>query len=140
MGTVPVVTPEVIQVNRSLAVPVTELTWRFTGSGGPGGQHANTANTRVELRFDVAASPSLSPMQRERLVACFGPVVRVVVDDERSQARNRDLALARLADRLASALRVRRARHPTRPTRASVERRLGEKRHQSSRKRDRATG
>ncbi len=128
-----------MQVTTALAIPVAELQWRFTGSGGPGGQHANTANTRVELRFDIAASPSLGPRQRERLLACFGPVVRVVASDERSQARNRELALARMADRLGRALKVQRARRPTRPSKGSVERRIGEKRRQGLRKRDRAT-
>jgi len=127
-----------LQVNSSLTIPVDELEWRFTGSGGPGGQHANTANTRVELRFDIAASPSLGPRQRERLLARFGPMVRVVASDERSQARNRDLALRRLAERLAAALHVPRSRRPTRPGRGAVEQRLGEKRRHSQRKRDRA--
>ena len=125
-------------MNSNLAIPMEELEWRFTASGGPGGQHANTANTRVELRFDVAASPSLEPQQRARLLARFGPVVRVVARDERSQARNRDLAVERLAARLAAALTRPRSRRPTRPTRASQERRVGEKRRQGQRKRDRA--
>ena len=112
-------------MNSTLSIPWDELEWRFTGSGGPGGQHANTANTRVELRFDIAASPSLGPRQRDRLLARFGPVLRVVASDERSQARNRDLALARMADRLAGALHVPRSRRATRPSRASVERRIG---------------
>jgi ribosome-associated protein len=127
-----------LAVNSTLSIPWDELEWRFTGSGGPGGQHANTANTRVELRFDIAASPSLGPQQRDRLLARFGPVLRVVASDERSQARNRDLALARMADRLAGALHVQRSRRATRPSRASVERRIGEKRRQGQRKRDRA--
>ena len=140
VATVPGVAGDVIQVNRSLALPVEELAWRFSGSGGPGGQHANTANTRAEVRFDIASSPSLSPRQRERLLACFGPVLRVVASDERSQARNRDLAVARLAERLAAALRVSRPRRPTRPSAASVARRIGEKRRRSQVKRDRAAG
>lgn len=128
-----------MRVTSTLAIPVDELEWRFSSSGGPGGQHANTANTRVELLFDVAASPSLGARQRERLLARFGPVVRVVASDERSQTRNRDLALARLAERLAGALKVARPRRATRPTKGSVERRIGEKRRQGQRKRDRAT-
>ena len=128
-----------MQVTSTLAIPVEELEWRFSSSGGPGGQHANTANTRVELLFDVAASPSLEARQRERLLARFGPVVRVVASDERSQTRNRDLALARLAERLAGALKVARPRRATRPTKGSIERRIGEKRRQGQRKRDRAT-
>jgi ribosome-associated protein len=124
-----------LRVSGSLHIPLSELEWRFTGSGGPGGQHANTANTRVELRFDVAGSPSLGPRQRARLLDKLGPSVRVVASDERSQARNRQLALERLRDRLAGALRVERPRRPTRPTAGSRERRLESKRRQSQRKR-----
>lgn len=129
---------DILRVTRTLAVPLNEFEWRFSASGGPGGQHANTSNTRVELRFDVAGSPSLGPRQRERLLARFGPLVRVVASDERSQARNRELALARMAERLAAGLKVRPVRHPTRPSHAAVERGKGEKRRQSERKRDRA--
>lgn len=125
---------ERLRVSGSLAIPLTELSWRFSRSGGPGGQHANTADTRVEVRFDVAGSPSLGPRQRARLLERLGPEVRVVASDERSQARNRDLALARLADRLAAALRVTAPRRPTRPTKASVERRLEDKRRRAGRK------
>jgi ribosome-associated protein len=131
---------EILQVNKTLAIPYDELEWRFTASGGPGGQHANTSNTKVEVRFDVVASPSLGPRQRDRLLEKLGPVVRVVASDERSQTRNRELALARLAGRLAAALKVQRVRRPTRPTRAAKERRIGEKRRQGQRKRDRAAG
>jgi ribosome-associated protein len=122
-------------VTRSLTVPASELQWRFSRSGGPGGQHANTADTRAEVRFDVARSPSLGPRQRARLLERLGPEVRVVADDERSQARNRALALDRLRSRLAAALRVERPRRATRPTAASRERRLDAKRRQSERKR-----
>lgn len=125
---------ERLRVSSSLTIPVAELSWRFSRSGGPGGQHANTADTRVEVRYDVAGSPSLGPRQRARLLERLGPEVRVVVSDERSQARNRDLALARLADRLAAALRVTAPRRPTRPTKASVERRLEDKRRRAGRK------
>ncbi len=118
-------------------VPPDELDWRFSGSGGPGGQHANTSNTRVEVRFDIEASPSIGPRQRERLLARFGPVVRVVASDERSQLRNRELALRRLEERIAEALRVETIRRPTRPTLGSKERRLESKRAQSERKRAR---
>jgi ribosome-associated protein len=118
-------------------VPPDELEWRFSGSGGPGGQHANTANTRVELRFDIAGSPSLGPRQRERLIERLGPVVRVVASDERSQLRNRELALRRLEERITEALRIERPRRPTRPTAGSRERRLQSKRVQSERKRAR---
>jgi ribosome-associated protein len=123
-----------LRVTSSLTIPVAELEWRFSGSGGPGGQHANTANTRVELRFDVSASPSLTDTQRARLLERIGRRVRVVVDDERSQARNRTLALERLRNRLADALWVPTPRHPTRPSRAAKERRLEAKRRQAERK------
>src|SRR3954447_16590825 len=96
----------ILRVSHSVRIPLAEFEWRFTGSGGPGGQHANTSNTRVELRFDVEASPSLTDWQRERLIGKLGPVVRVVAADERSQTRNRQLALDRLRTRLADALRV----------------------------------
>jgi ribosome-associated protein len=126
-----------LRVTASLVIPLSELEWRFSGSGGPGGQHANTANTRVEVRFDVDASPSLGPRQRARLRQRLGPTVRVVAADERSQSRNRQLALERLRARLAAALRIERPRHATRPTAASRERRLEDKRRQSARKRQR---
>jgi ribosome-associated protein len=127
----------VLRVTRSCAIPLDEFEWRFTGSGGPGGQHANTANTRVELRFDVEASPSLGPRQRARLLARLGPTVRVVASDRRSQAQNRALALDRMRDRLAAALHVEPPRVPTRPTAASRVRRVETKRRQGERKRNR---
>lgn len=126
--------PGLLRVSGSCVIPVAELTWRFSRSSGPGGQHANTSDTRVEVRFDIAGSPSLGPRQRARLVERLGPEVRVVVSDERSQARNRDLALQRLAVRLADALRVTTPRVATRPTRGGVERRLEGKRRQADRK------
>lgn len=124
----------------SLRIPLSELEWRFSGSGGPGGQHANTANTRAEVRFDVAGSPSLGPRQRARLLERLGPTVRVVASDERSQARNRQLALQRLRDRLAAALQVERPRRATQPTAGARERRLRAKRRQGERKRLRSSG
>lgn len=124
----------VLRVSSSLTIPLEELSWRFSRSGGPGGQHANTADTRVEVRFDVATSPSLGPRQRARLLDRLGPEVRVVAADERSQARNRERALERLAGRLAAALRVETPRRATRPTAASVERRLEAKRRRADRK------
>jgi ribosome-associated protein len=127
-----------LRVTRTCEIPLDELEWRFTGSGGPGGQHANTANTRAEVRFDVAASTSLGPRQRARLLARLGPVVRVVASDERSQARNRDLALERLAARLAEALKVGRPRVPTRPSAGARRERVQEKRRRSEVKRQRA--
>jgi ribosome-associated protein len=115
-----------------------ELEWRFSGSGGPGGQHANTANTRVELRFDVAGSRSLGPRQKARIIERLGPVVRVVASDSRSQHRNREVALERFQARLADALRIERPRVPTRVSRSAKEKRLSEKRRRSDRKRSRS--
>jgi ribosome-associated protein len=123
-----------VKVGRRLVIPPTELAWRFSASGGPGGQHANTANTRVELTFDVAGSAVLGPRQRARLLERLGPVLRVVVSDERSQARNRQIAVERLVQRLTEALHVDRSRRPTVPTGASRERRLRAKQLRSARK------
>jgi ribosome-associated protein len=126
--------PEVLRVTSSLRIPLSELQYRFSASGGPGGQNANKVATRVELRFDVASSPSLGPYQRTRLLEKLGPEVRVVADDERSQLRNRQLATERLRERLAAALRVEKTRRPTRPSKGAKERRLAEKRKRSQRK------
>jgi ribosome-associated protein len=126
-----------VEVTPTLRIPLSELQFRFGQSGGPGGQHANKVATRVELRFDVAASTALDPAQRERLLERLGPEVRVVVDEERSQVRNRRLAVDRLRDRLAVALRVEKPRRPTRPSPGSTERRLTDKRRLSERKRAR---
>jgi len=120
--------PPELRVSRTCRIPLDELEWRFTGSGGPGGQHANTANTRAEVRFDIEGSPSLGPRQRARLLERLGPKVRVVASDERSQLRNRELALDRLRSRLAEALRVDRERRPTSPTAAARRRRVDSKR------------
>jgi ribosome-associated protein len=133
----PSVPTRVLRVSRSLVIPLEEFEWRFSGSGGPGGQHANTSNTRVECVFSIATSPSLGPRQREKLLARFGPVLRVVAADERSQLRNRDLALRRMSDRLAAALVEERRRVSTKPTRASKERRLQTKRVRSATKQQR---
>ena len=127
----------VLRVTPSCAVRMDELEWRFSASGGPGGQHVNTANTRAEVRFDIAASPSLGPRQRARLLERLGAEVRVVASDERSQLRNRELALERLRSRLAEGLQVERPRRPTKPTRAAKEKRLEEKRQRSETKRRR---
>jgi len=126
-----------LRVTRTCRIPLGELEWRFDTSGGPGGQHANTSNTRVEVRFDVAASPSLGPRQQARLLSRLGPVVRVVASDERSQTRNRQLALDRLSRRLADALHVAPQRHPTKPSRGAKERRLQAKRQRGQVKRQR---
>jgi ribosome-associated protein len=124
-----------LTVTRGLAIPPNELTWRFSRSGGPGGQHANTSDTRAEVVFDVAGSPTLTPWQRSRLLERLGPEVRVVASDERSQTRNRALAQERLAQRLREALHVETPRRPTRPTRSSQRRRVESKRHRSEIKR-----
>jgi ribosome-associated protein len=126
-----------LRVNRTLRIPLDELEWRFTPSGGPGGQHANRSNTRVELRFDAAASPSLGPRQRARIVERLGPVVRVTVDAERSQLRNRALAQERLADRLGAALQIDKPRRATKPTEAARRRRMDTKRRLGEKKRQR---
>ncbi|HEX3831692.1 MAG TPA: alternative ribosome rescue aminoacyl-tRNA hydrolase ArfB [Solirubrobacteraceae bacterium] len=127
-------------VRGDTTIPLREITVRATRSSGPGGQHANTSDTRVEATFDVAASQSLTDEQKRRIIARAGPRVTAVAQDERSQARNRELALQRLAGRLSSALAVRRPRRKTRPTKGSVERRLQSKRVRSDRKRARRGG
>ncbi len=134
---VPEAAPNHLRVSPSCQIPLDELTWRFTGSGGPGGQHANTSNTRAEVVFDVEGSPSLGPRQRARLVEKLGPVVRVAASDTRSQGRNRDLALDRLRSKLADTLKVETPRRPTRPSKGAKERRLSDKKRQSERKRQR---
>ncbi|MGI9594890.1 MAG: alternative ribosome rescue aminoacyl-tRNA hydrolase ArfB [Acidimicrobiales bacterium] len=120
-----------IVVNQRLTVPEAELDWRFSPSGGPGGQHANKANTRVELIWDVAQSVVVTGTQRRRLMQKLGPIVSVTADDERSQARNRDIAERRLAARIRAALVVDKPRRPTKPSRGSKERRLKTKRSRS---------
>lgn len=126
-----------VRVNSSLRIPLSELQFRFGPSGGPGGQRANKVSTRVELRFDVAGSPTLGPRQRARLEERLGPEVRIVADDERSQARNRALAIERFRQRIAEALHVNPPRRPTRPSRAANEKRLAAKRRTAERKRSR---
>ena len=129
---------ESIRVTRSVSLHPDEIELRVSRSSGPGGQHANKAETRVEAVLDVGASASLSATQKRRVVARAGPVLRAVAQDERSQARNRELAVERLVAKLAEALRVERRRRPTRPTAASRERRLAEKRRRGDVKRKRA--
>jgi ribosome-associated protein len=119
------------------AIPLAEIVLRTSRSSGPGGQHANVTASRVEAVFDVLASPSLSEAQRERILARAGERVVAVAQDERSQTRNRELALKRLAERLARALAVPRKRRATRPTAASRARRLKDKREAGKRKAER---
>lgn len=126
-----------IPLRAGVAIPLSEVTVRASRSSGPGGQHANVTASRIEATFDVAASTALSEEQKRRIMARLGPRVVAVAQDERSQSRNRELALKRLAQRLSAALTPRRPRHPTRPTTSSITRRLDAKRRQAERKRDR---
>ena len=127
----------VLRVNATCVIRLDELEWRTTGSGGPGGQHANTSDTRVEVRFPVDTSPSLAPRQRELLLERIGPVARATASDSRSQTRNRELALERLRSRLEVALRVDPPRRSTKPTKSAKQARLDDKRRHSARKQDR---
>ena len=115
-------------MRRGLAIPLAEVELRVSRSSGPGGQHAQKTETRVEAVFDVAASATLTEAQKERLRDRVGPVVRAVAQDERSQWRNRELALERLAAAIRDGLKTQRPRRPTKPTATSRERRLGAKR------------
>ena len=126
-----------MRLARGLEIPDREIEVRTSRSSGPGGQHANVTASRVEAVFDVMASTALSDDQKRRVMARLGPRVTAVAQESRGQARNRELALERLADRIDRALRVPRARRATKPTRASRERRLQEKRRASDRKRAR---
>jgi ribosome-associated protein len=126
---------ESIRVTRSVVLPLAEVELRFSRSSGPGGQHAQKSETRVEAVFDVEASSALTDAQKRRVVARAGPTLRAVAQDERSQLRNRELAVERLVEQLRQALRVERRRVPTKPTAASRERRLEQKRRRSQVKR-----
>ena len=127
--------PDSIRVTRSVSIPRSEIELRFSRSSGPGGQHAQRTETRVEALFDVEASAALSEAQKRRVTARAGPVLRAIAQDERSQWRNRELAVERLVEALRAALRVERRRRPTAPTAASRERRLDEKRRRAELKR-----
>jgi ribosome-associated protein len=128
---------ETLHVRRGLDLPLSEITWRATTSGGPGGQHANRTLSRVEVEFDVGASPTLGPRRRARLLQRLGPVVRASAAESRSQARNRERALARLAAKLDDALKIEPTRRPTTPTKRSRERRMDSKRRHAEVKRGR---
>ncbi len=117
-----------LRVSPTCQIPLDELVIRVSRSSGPGGQHVNTTNSRVELVFDVENSPSLGPRQRARLIEKLGPVVRVTSSEERSQLRNREVATERLRQRLAAALHIEKPRVATRATKGSKERRLDAKR------------
>ncbi len=125
---------ESIPVTSTLAIPLSEVELRTSRSSGPGGQHAQKTETRVEAAFDVEASAGLSEAQKARVVRRAGPVLRAVAQDERSQTRNRELAVERLVGALREALKVERRRRPTKPTAASRERRLEQKRRRSETK------
>jgi ribosome-associated protein len=123
--------PETIRVTRSVMLPLAEIEFRVSRSSGPGGQHANTAETRVEARLDVGRTTALTDSQRRRVLARAGPLLTAVAQDERSQARNRELAVERLVEKLRVALRVERRRVPTRRSAAAETRRLDEKRRRA---------
>lgn len=127
--------PERIRVTRSVLLPVEEIEIRVSRSSGPGGQHAQKSSTRVEALLDVEASTALSDRQKRRVVERAGPVLRAVAQDERSQLRNRELAMDRLVEKLREALAVPRRRVPTTPTSAGRERRLARKRRRGEVKR-----
>jgi ribosome-associated protein len=126
-----------LYVNEQIEIPEAELIVRTSRSTGPGGQHANVTESRVEVSFDIASSPTLPEWARSRLLERLGPRVSAVAQDERSQLRNREIARSRLAERVRSALERPRPRRPTRPGAAARERRLGAKRRQSQRKQER---
>ena len=127
--------PASIRVTRSVTIPLSEIEFRASRSSGPGGQHANTSDTKVDARFDVMASASLTRMQKRRVVAKAGPIIRAIAQDERSQLRNRELAAERLVARLREALHVDRRRVPTTPSPGARERRLEAKKHRGEIKR-----
>jgi len=126
---------DVLRITPRLAIPLAEIELRTSRSSGPGGQHAQKTESRVEAAFDVLASATLSDAQKRRLAERGDAVVRAVAQDERSQWRNRELALERLAEAIRAGLRVQRRRRPTAPTAAARERRLAGKRRRSEAKR-----
>jgi len=128
---------ELLPIRPGLALPLSEIELRTSRSSGPGGQHANVTASRVEASFVVADSETLSDEQRARISSKLGPRVTASAQDTRSQHRNRELALERLAGRLAHALEVRRPRTRTRPTRASQRRRVDTKKRRGEIKRAR---
>jgi ribosome-associated protein len=128
---------DALPVRPGVAIPLDEIELRTSRSSGPGGQHANVTASRVEAVFDVAGSTALSDAQKARVTARLGPRVTAAAQDTRSQLRNRELALARLAERLAHALEVRRPRTATRPTKASKRRRVDAKKRRGDIKKDR---
>jgi len=128
---------EELRIDHRLSIPLAEIELRTSRSSGPGGQHANVTASRVEAVFDVERSPTLDEATRERLLTRAGPTIAAVAQDTRGQSRNRELALRRLAEKIAAALQVPRRRRPTRPTKGSRMRRLEQKRRVGERKRGR---
>jgi ribosome-associated protein len=126
-----------LKIDERLSIPMAEIELRASRSSGPGGQHANVTASRVEAVFDVGASATLDEAQRARLSERAGGVITAVSQDARGQSRNRELALRRLAEKIAAGLRVPRRRRATKPTRAARARRLEQKRHTGERKRAR---
>jgi ribosome-associated protein len=126
---------ESIRVTRSVSIPRSEIELRFSRSSGPGGQHAQKTETRAEAIFEVESSVGLTEAQKRRVIAKAGPVLRAVAQDERSQWRNRELAIERVVEALRDALKVERRRRPTKPSAAAKERRLERKRRRSETKR-----
>jgi len=122
---------ESIRVTRSVSLPLSDIEIRVSRSSGPGGQHAQKSSTRVEALLDVEASDALSDMQKRRVIARTGPVIRAVAQDERSQLRNRELAIERLVEKLREALKVPRRRIPTQPSAGARERRLAAKKRRA---------
>ena len=129
--------PDTLRIDDRLSIPLGEIELRASRSSGPGGQHANVTASRIEAVFEVEASATLDDTQRARLIERAGPVITAVAQEARSQARNRELALQRLAAKIAAGLRTPRRRRPTKPTRSSRQRRLDQKRRIGERKRTR---
>ena len=127
--------PERVRVTRSVSLPLSEVELRVSRSSGPGGQHAQKSSTRVEALFDVEASGVLTDTQKRRVIARAGTVLRAVAQDQRSQVRNRELAIERLVEKLRAALAVPRTRRPTKPTAEARERRIAAKKRRSKAKR-----
>jgi len=126
-----------LRISPSLSIPLGEIELRASRSSGPGGQHANVTASRIEAVFEIEASQTLTDEQKARLAHRFGKRVTAIAQDARSQARNRDLALERLAERIRSGLARRRSRQKTRPSRSARERRLNDKRNRGQRKQER---
>ena len=128
---------ESIRVTRSVVLPLSDIEYRTSRSSGPGGQHAQKTESRVEAVLDVEATRALTDVQKRRVVARAGPVLRAIAQDERSQSRNKELATERLVGQLREALKVPRKRTPTKPSKAAVQRRLEQKKRRSQLKRSR---